>query len=447
MRVPVVVPVRAVPVILRLLALPMPARAVLCGRSHHVCQIARTGTESVVHDAVMTSALVPASLPRPASAPSPAALRDVFLLDPDWTFLNHGSFGACPRPVFESYQRLQIELERQPVAFLEREYAARLDAARTRLADYVGADVDGLVFVPNTSSGVNAVGRSLALGPGDEVLTTNHEYGGCLLAWEAICAAAGARLVVADLPDPLVDVESVVGALAAAATPRTRVLFMSHIASATAALLPVAEACRWARERGILSVVDGAHVPGQLALDVRAVGADAYVGNCHKWLCAPKGSAFMWVADWLRDQVQPLVVSWGCEPGSPFAARHSWGGTHDPAAALAVPAAIAFQSRLRWDVVRERGRALAARFTDAVVDRYGLAPLYAGPQWHGQMVSVPVPWPADEAPELKRRLLDSARIEVPVHAWDGRTLVRPSFQGYNDQHDLNRLVLALGELM
>jgi isopenicillin-N epimerase len=404
--------------------------------------MAGVGPGFVVHDACVTSVLAPGTRQRGA-APSAAALRDVFLLDPEWTFLNHGSFGACPRPVFEAYQRFQLELERQPVQFLEREYHNRIDAARSKLAEYVGADLDGLVFVPNTTSGVNAVARSLGLRQGDEVVTTNHEYGACVLTWQAVCRTAGARLVVADLPDPLVDVESVVAALDAAVSDRTRVVFVSHLASMTAAVLPVREICRWARRRGLTSVVDGAHTPGQISLDLATLGADAYVGNCHKWLCAPKGSAFLWVADWLRERVEPLVVSWGCEEGSPFAARHAWSGTHDPAAALAVPAAIAFQNRLRWDGVRERGHMLAERLQDVLTQRFGLAPLYSGPQWHGQMISVPVPWPCEEAGELQRRLRENCRIEVPVFSWSGHTLVRASFQGYNDSHDLDRLVQAL----
>lgn len=401
----------------------------------------------VVHDAVVSTALAPGSLTRSGPAPSPAALRDVFLLDPNWTYLNHGSFGACPRPVFEAYQRFQLELERQPVEFLEREYPDRVDAARSRLADYLRAELDGLVFVQNTTAGVNAVARSLDLQPGDEVLTTNHEYGACVLAWQAACAARGARLVVADLPDPLRDAEGVLAALDDVATERTRVVFVSHLASMTAAVLPVAAICRWARERGAVSVIDGAHVPGQLALDLAVLGADAYVGNCHKWLCAPKGSAFLWVAEWLRDRIGPLVVSWGCEEGAPFAERYAWGGTHDPAAALSVPSAIAFQNRWHWDGVRTRGHALAERFQATLAEAYGIQPLYSGPEWHGQMVSVPVPWPAEEAGELQRRIRDSARVEVPVISWGGRTLVRPSFQGYNDGRDLDRLVHALAELI
>lgn len=381
-------------------------------------------------------------------APSAAQLRDLFLLDPSVTFLNHGSFGACPRPVFEVYQRFQRELERQPIDFLSRRYEQRLHEVRTALAEFVNADLDGLVLLANTTAAVNTVARSLDLRVGDQVLTTDHEYGACVLAWEAAARAHGAEVVVAPLPDPLIGPDGVLAALDAARTDRTRVVFVSHLASVTSVLLPVVEICAWARSHGLLSVVDGAHVPGQLPLDVARVGADAYVGNCHKWLCAPKAAAFLWVAAPLRDLVEPLVVSWGCEPGAPFARRHSWGGTHDPAAALAVPAAIAFQDRHGWAEVRERGTALATRFQERMVDRYGVRPLHpGGPAWHRQMVAVPLPVPPDRAAQLQRALLEDWRIEVHLRPWRARTLIRPSFQGYTDAADLDRLLEALEALV
>ncbi|MBI1759585.1 MAG: aminotransferase class V-fold PLP-dependent enzyme [Actinobacteria bacterium] len=380
-------------------------------------------------------------------APSAGVMRDVYLLDPSWTYLNHGSFGACPRPVFEAYQRLQMELERQPVEFLVREYEARLDAARQRLADYIGAEVSGLVFVPNTTTGVNTVARALELHDGDEVLLTDQEYGGCVYAWEAVARATGARLVTVPLPSPLVDPAEVVAALAAAATDRTRVVFFSHLAAVTGAVLPAAEICHWARDRSILSVVDGAHVPGQLPLDLAVVGPDAYIGNCHKWLCAPKGSAFCWVSEPLRDVVQPLVVSWGAAPGTSFAQRHGWRGTYDPAAVLSVPAAISFTERHSWPAVAARGRGLAAGFVAAVAERFGGSPLYQpGSAWHAQLASAPVPW-SGSPDELQRRLREDFRIEVPVHAWSGRTLVRASFAAYNDVRHTERLTTALASVL
>lgn len=381
-------------------------------------------------------------------APTPAEFRELFLLDSSVTFLNHGSFGACPRPVFEAYQRFQRELELQPVDFLDRRYDERLAGVRSVLATMLDVDVEGLVVVTNTTTAVNTVARSLDLRPGDQVLTTDHEYGACMLAWQAVARAAGAEVVTARLPDPLLDPAQVLRALDAARTDRTRVVYFSHLASVTAVLLPAAEICGWARSHGLLSVVDGAHVPGQLPLDLGAVGADAYAGNCHKWLCGPKAAAFLWVAPPLRDLVDPLVVSWGCQPGAPFAVRHAWGGTHDPAAALAVPAAIAFQREHGWAEVRRRGTALARHFQDELVARYGVRPLHpGGPEWHRQMVAVPLPVPVDRVARVQAELLERWRIEVHVRAWRDRALIRPSFQGYTDEADLDRLLAALDTLV
>src|SRR5262249_13744891 len=219
-----------------------------------------------------------------------AALRELFLLDPEPVLLNHGSCGACPRPVFDEYQRWQRELERQPVEFLARRYPELIEEAKARLATYLGARPDDLVFVPNATAGMNVVARSFELGPGDEVLVTNHEYGAVDYLWAHVCARSGATLVRRAVePGP-----SLVEELWTAATPRTRVISVSHVSSATALRFPVEEVCRRARDGGILTAVDGAHAPGQIELDLASLGADVYAGNCHKWMCAPKGAGFLW---------------------------------------------------------------------------------------------------------------------------------------------------------
>ena len=209
-------------------------------------------------------------------------LRREFLLDPGVTFLNHGSFGACPRAVFERYQRWQRELEHQPVLFLARRLEELLAEARAALGDYVGADPDDLVFVPNATAAVNVAAWAIGLEAGDEVLATDLEYGALDLTWERVCDQAGARYVRAPIPLPVESSEQLVDAIWAKAGPRTRVLFLSHHTSGTALTLPVGELCRRARERGIVTVVDGAHVPGHLPLHLRALDADYYGGNCHK---------------------------------------------------------------------------------------------------------------------------------------------------------------------
>jgi isopenicillin-N epimerase len=280
-------------------------------------------------------------------------LRAEFLLDPSVTFLNHGSFGACPRAVLERCQEWQLELERQPVLFLARRQEELLGEARAALGTYVGADPDDLVFVPNATAGVNVAARSVGLDAGDEVLSTELEYGALDLTWERVCAETGARYVRTPVRLPVTDEAEIVETLWSAVGPRTRVLYMSQHTSATALTLPVAELCRRARERGLVSVVDGAHVPGHLPLDLSTLGADFYAGNCHKWLCAPKGAGFLYVRRELQLDVHPLVISWGYDGDeATFVGRHEKQGTRDPAAYLTVPFAIEWQRDRNWDEVR-----------------------------------------------------------------------------------------------
>jgi isopenicillin-N epimerase len=372
------------------------------------------------------------------------SLRAEFLLDPDVVFLNHGSFGACPRPVFERYQAWQLELERQPVEFLGRRLEGLLAEARARLAAYLGARPDDLVFVPNATSAVNVAARALRLQAGDEVLATDLEYGACDLVWEHVCGRAGARYVRAPIRLPLPAASPVVEQLFAHVSERTRAVFFSHVTSATALILPVAEIVRRARLRGLVTIVDGAHAPGHVPLDLDALGADYYAGTCHKWLCAPKGAGFLHARRELQDTVEALVVSWGFGPDGTFLSRNENQGTRDPAAYLSVPAAIDWQEEHGWDAVRERCHGLAVRAQAKVAEIAGTAPL-SPPCLFGQMVSVPVP--TSEPEELQRRLLHEHRIEVPVHARTIVPLLRVSFQGYNDEGDLERLVGALRQLL
>jgi isopenicillin-N epimerase len=372
------------------------------------------------------------------------ALRAEFLLDPDVTFLNHGSFGACPRAVFQRYQEWQQELERQPVLFLARRIEGLLAEARAALGAYVGTDPDDLVFVPNATAGVNIAAWPLGLRAGDEVLSTNLEYGALDLTWEHVCGDFDARYVRTPISLPVAGEEELVETIWAAVGPRTRVLFLSHHTSRTALTLPVAELCRRARERGITTVVDGAHVPGHFPLNLRELDPDFYAGNCHKWLCAPKGAGFLYVRRELQRDVHPLMFSWGYEGDDPsFVVRHEKQGTRDPSAYLTVPFAIEWQRRHDWDVVRARCHELARR----AAAELGLQPLVPGTRHDlfGQMVSLRLP---DGAPaDLQERLYDEHRIEVPVGEHDGGRLIRPSFQGYNDETDLERLKAALETLL
>jgi len=370
-------------------------------------------------------------------------LRHEFLLDPSVTFLNHGSFGACPRAVFERYQEWQLELERQPVLFLARRLGELLADARDALGTYVGADSDDLIFVPNATAGVNIAAWAIGLQPGDVVLATDLEYGALDLTWEHVGAEFGATYVRAPIRLPVTSHEEIVETVWSAVTPRTRVVFMSHHTSDTAMTLPVGELCRRSREAGIRTVIDGAHAPGHIPLDLRALDPDYYAGNCHKWLCAPKGAGFLYVRRELQRDVHPLVISWGYDDEDPtFVRRHEWQGTRDPSAYLTVPAAIAWQDEHDWDTVRDRCHELARRARTEL----GLEPIVPDSgEFYGQMATLRLP--ADAPADLKERLYDDHRIEIPVSAHDGNRFIRASFQGYNDIADLERLRSALASLL
>ena len=381
---------------------------------------------------------------------APAGER--YLLDPAVTFLNHGSFGACPEPVFAEWQGWQRRLEREPVLLLGREINDLLAEARGVLADFLLAPADDLVFVPNATHGVNIVARALArrLGPGDEVLLTDHEYGACERTWRFLAREGGFSIVTRETPLPLVDDEAWLDAFWAGVTPRTKVIFASHISSPTALTFPVAKLCARARAAGITTLIDGAHAPGQLDLDLQAIGADYYTGNCHKWLCAPKGSAFLYARPEAQGVLEPLVVSWGWESDNPGPSRfqdlYGWTGTADPSAYLSVPAAIRFQRENDWPKAREVCRALLGETGGLIAGLTGLAQLSAetGGFWT-QMRAFELP-PGDPQ-ALQRLLWERYAIEVPVMAWKGRRLLRVSIQVHNAREDVDRLVAALTELI
>jgi isopenicillin-N epimerase len=371
------------------------------------------------------------------AAPSAEALRREFLLDPEVAFLNHGSFGSCPRPVFESYQAWQRELEREPVDFFDRRLPDLLAGARAALATYLGCSAQDLTFVQNATTGVNLAARSLDLGPGDEVLATDLEYGACDLAWEWVCGRAGSRYVRAPIALPLADPRDLVEALFASATDRTRVVYVSHVTSTTGLVLPVEEIVGRARALGLITVVDGAHAPAQVPVDLAGLGADFYSGNCHKWLCAPKGAGFLHVRQDLQDRVDAAIVSWGYAEGRSFAQRIEMQGTRDPAAWLAVPDAITFQAARRWDEVRERCRLLTRDARSELCELLGTTPI-APDSMLAQMAAVRLPRPV---PELRDRLFTHHRVEIPVSR--DTALLRLSVAAYTTREEIDRLLAAL----
>ena len=383
-------------------------------------------------------------------------LKEQFLLDPDVVFLNHGSFGATPRPVFESYQAWQRLLEKQPVKFISttRDLPGYFETARQGLADSLGADRDDLVYVPNPTFAANVVAQSLKLEPGDEVLTTDHEYGACLNAWRYYAGKQGATVVEQDLPWPVVSAEQIVEQFWQGVTPRTKVIFVSHITSATALTIPVEAITKRAREAGILMVIDGAHAPSQIDLNLDEIGADFYIGNNHKWLCAPKGSAFLHVRRDRQPLIEPLVVGWGygkyanIDFGTQFLNYTQFLGTNDFSAYLATPDAIKFQQQHNWaSDVREQCRALTADFVERVTEITDMPQTYPTDQGlFSQLGLAYIPQRID-LNELKVRLYDEHRVESPTISWKEHQFVRLSVQGYNEASDVEALYEGLSAIL
>ncbi|HEY7016874.1 MAG TPA: aminotransferase class V-fold PLP-dependent enzyme [Gaiellaceae bacterium] len=374
---------------------------------------------------------------------APEEFRREFALDPEVVFLNHGSFGAAPRRVLDYQAEIRRRLELNPVGFLKRELPDLMEEARACLGDYLGAEQAGLGLLPNATTGINAVARSLRLEPGDEIVLTDHEYGAMRLLWDEVAARSGACVVVVVQPVPYEDSLDVVEAFAAALTDRTRVVFFSHVTSLSAIVLPAAELCALAREAGAVSVVDGAHAPGQLDLDLDAIGADCYAGNAHKWLCAPKGSAFLYAGEAAREWVGADIVSWGWswDGAEAFRGRFSWRGTSDPSALLSIPEAIRFQQEHDWPEVRRRCRALAEQTAGRLVAEVGAVELASRPLQAPQMVSVSL---ADTDPdELERMLWERHRIELPVDRLNDLVVARLSVQAYTTAADCDALVSAI----
>ncbi len=381
-------------------------------------------------------------------------------LDPHITFLNHGSFGACPHPVLEAQAFFRTQMEREPVRFFVRELDLLLEVTRKTLGQFVGANPDDLAFVPNATAGVNTVLRALALEPGDDLLTTNHAYNACRNALEFVAARSGARVVVAPIPFPIESPDAVVDVLLERTTPRTRLVLVDHVTSPTGMVLPVETIVKEFAKRGIDTLVDGAHAPGMIPLDLKTLGAAYYTGNCHKWMCAPKGAAFLHVRADKQSLVRPLSISHGAnnprEDQSRFRLEFDWTGTADPTPFLAIPETLRFMSSLLPDGMvglanHNRNMALAAR--RMLCETLACAPP-APESMIGSLAAVVLPDAEGTAPEpplfidpLQNYLFLRHGIEVPIvpfPKWPKR-LVRISAQIYNDPEDYRRLGAVLAD--
>jgi isopenicillin-N epimerase len=390
------------------------------------------------------------------------SLADRWLLDPEVVFLNHGSFGATPKAVLDEQNRIRRRIEREPLIFFDHDYLGELDQARADLARFIGARTDDLAFVVNATTGVNTVLRSLHLERGDQLLVTDHEYNACRNAIDTVAEESGAEVVVASIPFPNAGEDEVVAAVLEMVLPRTRLLLIDHVTSQTGMVLPIERLISEVQTRGVDVLVDGAHAPGMLALDLDSLGAAYYTGNLHKWVCAPKGAAFLHVREDRREGVRPLVISHGANAKavkrSRFHLEHDWTGTRDPSAWLSVPTALReIESMVEggWDEVRRRNRALALEGRGILCAALGIdAP--CPDTMIGSLASLRLPdgdsgsvnelFPFDR---LQERLLKDYRIEVPVIAWPAvpRRLVRISAQLYNSRPQYVALAEALLDVL
>lgn len=381
----------------------------------------------------------------------------MFTIRKDLTFLNHGSFGACPQPVRDRQRAVQDQLERDPVWFMVGELEELLDGSRAALASFLGAHTADLAFVTNATAGVNAVLRSFPFQPGDQILTTDHAYNACANALRFVAERAGAELVVVNIPFPIQSPQQVLDAIDAAVTPRTRLAMIDHITSSTGLVLPVDAIVASLEDRGVRVLVDGAHAAGMVPLNLNALGASYYSGNCHKWLCAPKGAAFLHVREDLRDTVRPISISHGANVEDPTRSRFhlefDWCGTFDPSPWIAVETAIKVMSEAfgGWPAIMESNRKNALSGQAMLCECLGID-RPAPASMIGSLASVPLGNLGDEKSALKYvpaplsvTLRNAYNIEVPVFPWPAwpDLLLRISMQQYNELSDVERLCDAL----
>ncbi|MHA4812219.1 aminotransferase class V-fold PLP-dependent enzyme [Flavitalea flava] len=379
-------------------------------------------------------------------------LRSKFLLNPDITYLNFGSFGACPKPVFEDYQKWQRELEYEPVQFMGVNGLRYLKQSREALSAYIHCDPDDVVYVTNPSYGINIIAKSLQLAPGDEILATDLEYGACDRTWNYYCHKSGAKYVRQRINLPIVSREKLIEDFFKGVSNKTRAIFISQITSATALILPVKEICAIAKEKGLLTIVDGAHAPGHVPVDLSSLQADIYTGACHKWMLTPKGCSFLYVNKDMQSLFDPLLISWGYNSVSPSNSRfldyHQGQGTRDFSAFLTVPKAISFLRENNWEMVAASCRELVQQHALRFCGLLGTEPhCPINNDFLGQMFAVPLPGLISPEPEkLQRHLFENYKIEVPVMRQDSRLFLRFSINAFNGPEDLDILYSALQDI-
>ncbi len=378
-----------------------------------------------------------------------ANLKDIFLLNPEYRHLNHGSFGACPKPIFEDYQRWQLALERDPVDFFVNKGNEQLQRSKEALAKYINCDPDNLVYTTNPTYSINIIAKSLDLKEGDEILATDQEYGALDRTWKYYCEKAGAKYVQQTIQLPVTSKEQMIEDFFAGYSKNTKAIFISQITSMTALIFPVKEICERAKSLGLLTIVDGAHVPGHIPLDLSELQADIYTGACHKWMMTPKGSSFLFARPEVQNDFDPVIISWGYDaefPGkSKFLDYHQLQGTRDYSAFLTIPASIKFMEEHNWWEVSNRSKALLRKNYPVLCELFGATPLCPiSNEFLGQIASVPLP--IDDPAPLKKELFEKYKIEIPVFKLRDQVYIRLSTQAYVTQEDIDILISALKEI-
>ncbi len=376
-------------------------------------------------------------------------MKSQFLLDPEVTFLNHGSFGACPKLIFEKYQYWQLELEKHPVQFITKHQAGYLKTAKEALADYVGCAPEDFFFTANPTVAINTVMRSIKLEPGDEILSTNHEYGAMDRTWHFYCEKSGAKYIRQNIPLPIQSKESLLEDFWKGYTSKTKIVFINQISSATALIFPVKEIIQKAKSLGLITIIDGAHVPGHIDLNLTDLDPDYYTGTLHKWMLAPKGCSFLYVKKELQNNIDPLVVGWGYQSESPSKSRfldyHEFQGTRDISAFLTAPTVIQFLKENHWTEKAKQSKQLILENYKRFCDLLGSTPICPVTNvFLGQMFSIPIK--TEQPMVLKELLYEKYKIEIPVMKIDHGIFLRISLNAYNDEKDLETLYSALKEI-
>lgn len=377
-------------------------------------------------------------------------MKSLFQIDNSIAFLNHGSFGSCPKPIFEEYLRFQKELEMDPVNFIQVKQPQYLKTAKKALAQFIHCSENDFFFIPNPTVAINTVMRSLNLQPGDEILATNHEYGAMDRTWNFFCKKTGAKYIRQNITLPVQSKEELLEEFWKGYNDKTKVIFLNHFSSATALIFPVKEICDKAQEFGLITIVDGAHVPGHIDLNISELNPDYYTGTLHKWMLAPKGSSFLYVKEEFQNDLDPLVVSWGYESLAPsdsqFLDYHEYQGTNDLAQYLCTPAVIQFLEENNWREVSKKSKHIVFQNYQRFCDLLGTQPICPiTDEFLGQMASVPVK--TDKPAELKAILYDKYKIQIPVMPLNENIYIRYSINGYNSQEDLDKLYKALDEII